>query len=244
VRLKTDVIVAQPAAIRAAMSATTTIPIVMTFPGDPVLNGFVVSLERPGGNVTGVSGLSLGLGGKWLELIKETIPSAKRVAVFWNRPAEDSFPMWKSVEFAARSLGVDLRWEEVGAGAGSWLYRRLRSSALRQVDAFIVLPGFAGMSLLEDIANFGLRNRIPGIFGRSDLNIEQMGGLMAYGGNRFEQSRRAAYIVDKVLKGAKPAQLPVELPKNFELVINLKAAKEMAITIPARVLAWADRVIK
>jgi ABC-type uncharacterized transport system substrate-binding protein len=152
--------------------------------------------------------------------------------------------MAKTVEFAARSLGVDLRWETVGPPALSWLYRRLRSAALRQVDAFIVLPGFAGMSLLEDIANFGLRNRIPGIFGRSDLNIEQMGGLMAYGVNRFEQSRRAAYIVDKILKGANPAEVPVELPKSFELVINLKAAKEMGITIPAGVLAWADRVIK
>jgi putative ABC transport system substrate-binding protein len=244
VRHKMDVIVAQARAIPAAMSATTTIPIVAAFAGDPVLNKMVTSLDRPGGNVTGVGALTPELGGKWLELIRQTVPNAKGVAVFWNRSAEDNFPMAKTVEFAARSLGVDLRWEEVGPTAGSWLYRRLRSAALRQVDAFIVLPGFAGMSLLEDIANFGLRNRIPGIFGRSDLNIEQMGGLMAYGVNRFEQSRRAAYIVDKILKGAKPAQLPVELPKNFELVINLKAAKEMAITIPARVLAWADRVIK
>jgi putative ABC transport system substrate-binding protein len=244
VRLKMDVIVAQAPAIRAAMSATTTIPVVAAFPGDPALNGIVASLDRPGGNITGVGALTPELGGKWLELMKQTVPSAKQVAVFWNRPAEDSFPLWKNVEFVARSLGVNLRWEEVGSGAGSWLYRRLRSSALRQVDAFIVLPGFAGMSLLEDIANFGLRNRIPGIFGRSDLNIEQMGGLMAYGVNRFEQSRRAAYIVDKILKGAKPAQLPIELPKNFELVINLKAAKEIGITIPVRVLAWADRVIK
>ena len=112
------------------------------------------------------------------------------------------------------------------------------------MDAFIVLPGFAGMSLLEDIADFGLRNRIPGIFGRTDLDMEQMGGFMVYGVNRFEQSRRAAYIVDKIIKGTKPAQLPVESPKSFELVINLKVAKEIGITIPARMLAWADRVIK
>ena len=244
VRLKKDVIVAQSPAIRAAMSATKTIPIVAAFPGDPVLNGMVTSLDRPGGNLTGVGALSPELGGKWLELIRQTIPNAKRVAVFWYRSAEDSFPMAKTVESAARSLGVDLRWEEVGPKMLFWLYRRLRSAVLRQVDAFIVLPGFGGMSLLEDIADFGLRNRIPGIFGRSDLNIEQMGGLMAYGVNRFEQSRRAAYFVDKILKGAMPAELPVELPKKFELVVNLKAAKEMNLAIPVRVLAWADNVIK
>lgn len=244
VRLKMDVIVAQAPAIRAAMSATTTIPIVAAFAGDPVRSGRVASLSHPGGNVTGVGPRTPELGGKWLELIRETVPSAKQVAVFWFPSAEDIFPLGKSVESAARSLGVDLRWEEVGPTAPRWLYQRLRSAALRQVDAFIVLPGFSGMSLLDDIADFGVRNRIPGIFGRSDLDMEQLGGLMAYGANRFEQSRRAAYIVDKILKGAKPAQLPVESPKSFELVINLKAAKEIGITIPSRILAWADRVIK
>jgi putative ABC transport system substrate-binding protein len=243
VRLKMDVIVAQAPAIRAAVSATTTIPIVTIFPGDPVLNGFVASLERPGANVTGVGGVSLELGGKWLELIKETIPSAKRVTVFWNRRAEETFPLWRSVDSTARALGVDVRWEEVGP-AVSALFRRLRSAALRQADAFIVLPGVAGINLEEDIAEFGIRNHIPGIFPRTDLDLEQMGGLMAYGANRAEQSRRAAYFVDKILKGAKPAELPVESPKSFEFVINLKAAKEIGITVPARVLAWADRVIK
>jgi putative ABC transport system substrate-binding protein len=228
---------------RAAMKATKTIPIVMTVPADPVSLGLVASLERPAGNVTGVSGLTLELGGKWLELVKETVPKARSVAVFWNRQTEYSFPVWKSVESAARFLGVDVRWEEVGFAAPSWLYRRLRSAALRQVDAFIVLPGFFGKPL-EDIAEFGLKNRIPGMFWRTDLNLEQMGGLMAYGANRAEQSRRAAYFVDKILKGAKPAELPVELPKSFELVINLKTATEIGITIPPRVLAWADRVIK
>jgi len=244
VRLKMDVIFAQARAIRAAMSATTTTPIVAAFTGDPVLNKLVTTLDRPGGNVTGIGTLTPELGGKWLELIRQTIPSAKQVAVFWYPSAEDSFPLGKSIESAARSLGVDLRWEKVGPTAGSWLYTRLRSAALRQVDAFIVLPGFSGMSLLDDIADFGVRNRIPGIFGRSDLDMEQLGGLMAYGVNRFEQSRRAAYIVDKILKGTKPAQLPVESPKSFELIINLKVAKEIGITIPTRMLAWADRVIK
>jgi putative ABC transport system substrate-binding protein len=251
VRLKMDVIVAQPPAIRAAMSATRTIPIVTIFRGDPVLNGFVASLERPGSNVTGIGGLTMELGGKWLELIKETIPSSKQVAVFWNRRAEERFPLWRSVDSTARALGVEVLWEEVpfqlgsvGPGntsAGS-LYRRLRTAALRQPDAFIVLPGLDGRNM-EDIAEFGLRNRIPGIFWSTDLDME-MGGLMSYGVNRFEQSRRAAYFVDKILKGAKPAELPVELPKKFELVVNLKTAKEIGVKIPDKMLTWADRIIK
>ena len=243
VQLKVDVIVAQaPAAIFAAMKATRTIPIVMTFPGDPVLLGFVASLERPGTNVTGVSGLTQGLGGKWLELVKETVPSAKRVGVFWNMQAEISFPMWKSVESASRSLGMDLQSIETGNSPVALILQRFRSAALRQMDAFIVLPG--GTRFFPDIAEFGLINHIPGIFCRTDLNLAEIGALMAYGANRAEQSRRAAYFVDKILKGAKPAELPVELPKSFELVINLKTAKEIGITIPPRVLAWADRVIR
>ncbi len=245
VRLQVDVIVAvrNQDALRAAMKATKKIPIVMSFSGNPVSQGFVASLERPGGNVTGVSDLTPELGGKWLELVKETVPKARNVAVFWNRPAEDSFQVWKSVESAARFLGVDVRWEEVGFAAPPPLYRRLRSAALRQVDAFIVLPGFAG-KLLENIAEFGLKNRIPGMFWRTDLDLEQMGGLMAYGANRREQLRRTAYFVDKILKGAKPGDLPVERPTQFELVINLKTAKEIGVTIPPEVLMFADRVIK
>jgi putative tryptophan/tyrosine transport system substrate-binding protein len=246
VRLKMDIIVAQAPAIRAAMSATTTIPIIAAFSGDPVLNGMFTNLERPG-NVTGISGLTLELGGKWLELIRETLPSAKRVVVFWNRPADARFPLWKSVESAARPLGVDLLWEEVGLRGSpirgpSWFYQRLRSSTLRQADAFIVLPGVAGRDI-KDIAEFGLRNRMPGTFWQT-RDLDQMGGLMAYGANRAEQSRRAAYFVDKILKGGTPAELPIEQPKKFELVINLKTANEIGITVPPRVLAWADRVIK
>jgi putative ABC transport system substrate-binding protein len=243
VQRKVDVIVTQnPDSTRAAMKATKTIPIVMTFAGDPVLLGFVASLERPGGNVTGVSGLTLELGGKWLELLKETIPSAKRVAVFWNRIAEEQFPVWKSVDLAARSLRVDLDWLQVQNSAD--IARRFRSAVWDRADAFIVLPGFADGRNMQEIAELALKNRLPGIFWRTDLALEEMGGLMAYGANRLEQSRRAAYIVDKILKGAKPAELPVELPKSFELVVNLKAAKELGITVPPRVLAWADRVIR
>ena len=243
VRLKMDAIVAQglePA--RAAMKATKTIPIVMFIPADPVLFGFVASMERPGSNVTGISGLTTELGGKWLELIKETIPRARRVAVFWNRPAEERFPLWKSVDSTARSLGVDLQWLEAGDMAFGWLYRNIRSAAWRQADAFIVLPGTGGFRNTEDIAEFGLKNRIPGISWRRDF--PETGGLMSYSASSVEQSRRAAYVVDKILKGAKPSDLPVERPTQFELVINLKTAKEIGVTIHPEVLMWADRVIK
>lgn len=241
VRLQVDVIVAQNLEpTRAAMKATKTIPIVMTFPGDPVLLGFVASLERPGGNVTGVSGLTAELGGKWLELVKETIPSARRVAVLWNQSAEYHFPTWKSMELAARSLKIDVEWVEVRGPRD--IRRRFGPLISGKPDAFIVLPGFSYLG--REIVELGLKHRVPGMFWRTDLDLEQMGGLMAYGANRAEQSRRAAYFVDKILKGAKPAELPVELPKSFELVINLKAAREIGITIAPRMLAWADRVIK
>jgi putative ABC transport system substrate-binding protein len=182
------------------------------------------------------------LGGKWLELVKDTIPSAKRVAVFWNPRAEDRFPVWKSVDVAARSFGVDLEWLEVRNSTD--IARRFRSAIWGKADAFIVLPGFAPRDSMKEIGELALKNRLPGIFWRTDFDLDQFGGLMAYGANRLEQSRRAAYVVDKILKGAKPAELPVELPKSFELVINLKTAKELGVTVPPRVLAWADRVIK
>jgi putative ABC transport system substrate-binding protein len=241
VRLGVDVIVsfaAQP--IFAAMKSTTTIPIVMTFVGDAASEGFVASLERPGGNVTGVSGLKTELGGKWLELVKETIPDAKRIAVLWHRQSEDKFPIWKSVEQAAGSLGVELQWLEVGRRDD--IPTSFRSAARRGAEAFIVLPGGIFFATMSEIVDLAKKNRLPGISWRGDF--AEVGGLMAYGANRLEQSRRAAFVVDKILKGAKPAELPMELPKTYELVINLKTAKEIGITIPSRVLTWADRVIR
>jgi putative ABC transport system substrate-binding protein len=242
VHRKVDVIVTNRDSTRAAMKATKTIPIVMTLAGNPVFHGFVASLERPGGNVTGVSGLTLELGGKWLELLKETIPSARQVAVFWYRRAEEAFPMWKSLDLTARSLGVDLVWLEVRNPED--LDRRFRSAIWGKAAAFIVLPGSAVDRNMARLAELALKNRLPGIFWRTDLDLDQIGGLMAYGANRHEQSRRAAYVVDKILKGAKPAELPVELPKSFELVINQKVAGELGITISPRMLAWADHVFR
>jgi putative ABC transport system substrate-binding protein len=243
VQRKVDVIVTENRdSTRAAMKITKTIPIVMTLLGDPVFHGFVANLDRPGGNVTGVSGLTLELGGKWLELLRETIPSLRRVAVFWYRRAEDAFPVGKSLDHAARSLGVDLNWLEVRNPED--LARRFRAAIWSKADAFIVLPGSAVDRNMAEIAELGLKNRLPGIFWHTAIDLNQIGGLMAYGANRHEQSRRAAYVVNKILKGAKPAELPVELPKSFDLVINRKVANELGITIPTGMLAWADHVFR
>jgi putative ABC transport system substrate-binding protein len=242
VRQQIDIIVAgNYLAVFAAMKATNRIPIVIIIPGDPVLPGFVRNLKRPGGNVTGVSGITSELGGKWLELLKETVPSIKRVAVFWNREAENYLPTWKSVEEAAQAHGVDLEWLEVRVSTDT--RRKVKSALWSRPDAFVVLPAYV-RNMIEEIADGALKSRLPSIFWRTDFDLDDNGGLMAYGANRMEQSRRAAYVVDKILKGAKPADLPLELPKSFELVINLKIAKQIGVTIPPRVLAWADRVIK
>jgi putative ABC transport system substrate-binding protein len=238
IELQADVIVAHaPPAIYAAMGATRTIPIVMTSPGDPVSEGIVGSLERPGGNVTGVSGLVRELGGKWLELLKEAIPSAKRIVVLWDQRSEDKFPTWRGVELAARPLQVQLLWRNLRTlTRRDWPNIFKPASYWGQVDAFIVLPG------TDRIVELALKSRLPGIFWRGDFADE--GGLMAYGAKGAEQSRRAAYFVDKILKGAKPGDLPVERPTQFELVINLKTAKEIGVTIQPEVLMFADRIIK
>jgi putative ABC transport system substrate-binding protein len=183
-----------------------------------------------------------------LELVKETIPGARRVAVFWNSGSEntriENTRIWKGMEAAARSLRVEL--QPVEAPPRGDLTAAFRSANSWQADAFIVLPGIVpGIVVspnLREIATIALKSRLPGISWRADF--AEAGGLIAYGGNRLEQSRRAAYFVDKILRGAKPAELPVELSRTFELIINLKTAEEIGITIPPRVLAWADRVIR
>jgi len=245
VQLKVDVIVAPRGdAVSAAKAVTNSTPIVGTFLGDPVRLGYLTSLERPGGNITGVNGLTLELGGKWLELVKEIKPSAKRVGVFYNAIAEEKFPLWKSLDTAARNLRIEIRWFHAGDGSAGYLNVNLRKSRWRQVDGFIVLPGFSHSRNLRDLADFGLRNKIPGILWSTELEWEQYGGVVAYGANPKEQARRIAYPVDKILKGAKPADLPVERPTQFELVINLRTAKEIGVTIHPEVLMWADRVIQ
>jgi putative ABC transport system substrate-binding protein len=241
VRLPVDVMVTtNTPAIYAAMSATKTIPIVITYVGDPVAAGFIASLERPGGNVTGVGGLATELGGKWLELVKETVPAADRIAVFWNRQAENESPQSHGVEVAARALRVELQWLEVQNQRD--LEGAFSAAASKGASAFIMLPSLVFGNNLKAVTYLALKSRLPGIFWRADF--AGAGGLMAYGANQLEQSRRAAYVVHKILKGAKPAELPIELPKKFELVINLKTAKEIGVKIPDTMLTWADRIIK
>lgn len=255
VRLKVNVIVVQSSsALSAAIIYTKTIPIVMAYTGDPVAAGIIASLERPGGNVTGIGGLAAGLGGKWLELLKQTVPEVSRVGVLYTRISERESPMMKEVEVAAHSLRVELQPVPVlGASpqantapseaASSSNVGAAFTWAMRgRADGLIVLPALVFGQNPGYIADLALQRRIPAIFWRADF--AEAGGLMAYATKQVEQFRRAAYFVDKILKGANPAELPVELPKNFELVINLKTAKEIGITIPPRVLAWADRVIK
>jgi len=255
IRLNVNVIVTQSSqALDAARHATGTIPIVMTYPGDPVAVGIVASRERPGGNVTGVSGMTTELGGKWLELLKETVPGISRVAVLGNRGFENE-RTWKAMQVVARSLRVELQPAEVGLapfvpgvpGMSSYNVDRKVGAALTwatrgQAEALVVLPGSDFAENLGYIAEVALRKRLASIFWRADF--AEAGGLMAYGANPAEQFRRAAYVVDKILKGAKPAELPVEQPKKFELVINLKTAKEIGVKIPDKMLTWADRVIK
>jgi putative ABC transport system substrate-binding protein len=254
------IVVGSSAALFNVMTRSKTIPIVMRYVGDPVAAGIVASMERPGGNVTGIGGMAAGLGGKWLELLKETVPTISRVGVLYTRPSEQESPMMKELEVAARSLRIELQPAAVSlAGPVSIFGYRLPPGTVNtglgpdvggafkwatrgQTDAFIMLPGAAFENNLRYIADLAINRRLPGIFWRADFAAA--GGLMAYGANRNEQSRRSAYFVDKILKGAKPGELPVERPKNFELVINLKTAKEIGITIPPGVLAWADRVIR
>jgi putative ABC transport system substrate-binding protein len=160
------------------------------------------------------------------------------------------FPTSKSLEIAARSMRVELDWLQIRnpLRGNSALWNSSRHSAsftasLAKADGFIVLPGIAD-DISTEISELGQRQRVPGIFWRTDFALEPIRGLMAYGANRLEQSRRAAYFVDKILKGAKPGDLPVEQPKSFELVVNLKTAREIGVIVPPRVLAWADRIVK
>jgi putative ABC transport system substrate-binding protein len=245
VGLNVNVIVTQSsAALNAARHTTRTIPIVMVYLGDPVAVGIVASRERPGGNVTGISGMATELGGKWIELLKETVPAIKRVAVLWSQGFEKE-PTMKGMELTARSLGIELESAQVKLFRG--LVRGSVGAAFTwatrgQAGAFVLLPSSILGQNLSYIADLGLQRRLPGIFWRAEF--AEVGGLMSYGASETEQFRRAAYVVDKILKGAKPAELPVELPTKFELVINLKTAKEIGVTIQPEALMFADRVIK
>jgi len=241
VRLKVDVIVAavNTDAV-AAKKATKTIPIVMASAGDPVALGLVESLARPGGNITGLSQIAPELAGKRLELLKEMVPHLSRVAVLWNPQGTTSPLSWKESQLPARELGLRLHSIEVRSPNN--LDKAIEDATKARAGALAIMPDplFAGN--LKRIADLAAKSRLPSIFHLTEF--VDSGGLVAYGVDRPDQFRRAATYVDKILKGAKPADLPVEQPIKFELVINLKTAKQIGLTIPPNVLARADRVIK
>jgi putative ABC transport system substrate-binding protein len=242
VRMKVDVIVtASTPSIRAVQQATKTIPIVMANVGDPVAQGFVASLARPGGNITGFTNLSPDVSTKRLELLKEASPKLVRVAIIWNAPQHG--PAMKQLEVSAPSL--HLRLQPVEVHVPDDLESAIETMTRERTEGFITLPN---PLLRQDersrkqIVEFALRQKIPSMHEAGEYVLT--GGLMAYGPDERNNYRRAASHVDKILKGAKPAELPVEQPTKFELVINLKTAKQIGLTIPPNVLARADRVIK
>jgi len=241
VRLKVDVIVTGgPTDTRAAKGATSTIPIVMTNESDPVGTGLVASLSRPGGNITGLATLSAELDGKRLELLKETLPRLSHVVALQGPGTQRSAVTLKETEVVARSLGLKLQFQEVKEPDD--LNRAIEAITKARTGALIVTGGPFGGGIRKRIVEFAARSRLPAIYYRRDL-VED-GGFMSYATSRGDLARRAAIFVDKILKGTKPADLPVEQPTKFEFIINLKAAKQIGLTIPPNVLARADKVIK
>jgi putative tryptophan/tyrosine transport system substrate-binding protein len=239
VRLKVDVIVTGGAGdTRAAKAATSTIPIVMTNDNDPVGTGFVASLARPGGNITGLTSLSAELRGKLLELLKETLPRLSHVVALYGPGTQSSAV--KETEVVARSLGLKLQSQVVKELDD--LNRAFGVISKARTGALIVVGGLFATAQRKPIVEFAAKSRLPAIYYRREF-VED-GGLMSYDANRNELARRAAVFVDKILKGTKPADLPVEQPTKFQLLINLKAAKQIGLTIPPNVLARADKVIK
>ena len=239
VRLKVDVILTLgPTPTRSAQKATNTIPIVMAFDSDPVGSGFVASLARPGGNITGLSALTAEISGKRLELLKEIVPKLTRVAVLGGSTNPGTAPSLKETELAARALKVQLRYFEVQSLQD--IETAFREASKGHADAVLVLN--FPPHIETPIAKLAAKGRLPAIYFNSAIVDD--GGLMSYGASLADLDRRAATYVDKILKGAKPADLPVEQPMKFELVINLKAAKQIGLTIPPNVLVRADKVIR
>jgi putative tryptophan/tyrosine transport system substrate-binding protein len=244
VRLKVDIIVVGGGnrIVPAAKNATKTIPIVMTGPGlDPVEAGFVESLARPGGNVTGLTNLGMELGEKRLELLKEAVPKLARVAVLYDRANPSGVLSVKEVlPVAARALGLTVRsWDVRDAGGFERVFTALNKD---RPDGLYLLGGELMIANEKRTIGFALKSRLPSVY--NNREAVEAGGLMYYGADLSDSHRRVAYYVDKILKGAKPADLPVEQPTKFEFVINLKTAKQIGLTIPPEVLARATKLIK
>jgi putative tryptophan/tyrosine transport system substrate-binding protein len=242
VSLKVDVIVtATDVAIAAFKRETQTIPIVMANSTDPVGTGFVASLARPGGNITGHSTISPELSGKRLELLREVVPKLSRVAFLWNPDVRGAVLDYNQTEAAASSQGLQLQSVEVARAED--FDRGFSAITKDRAQALIVpAPNPLGFANRGQIASFAQKNKLPSMYGQNEY--VDAGGLMSYGPNNTDLWRRAATFVDKILKGTKPADLPVEQPMKFELIINLKTAKQIGLTIPPNVLVRADTVIK
>ena len=241
VRLKVDIlIVSSTAGALAAKNATRTIPIIVIGVTDPVAAGLVDSLARPGGNITGFTSIAAVLSGKRLELLKETVSKISRVAVLWNPQDPASVQQWKESLHPARELGLQLHSMEVSTADE---YEGAFKEAIKARILALAVPqdSLAGANQ-KQIVQLAAKHRLPAIYSRRDF--VESGGLMSYGPDRAESFRRVASMVDKILKGAKPADIPVEQPTKFEFVISLKTAKALNLTIPQSVLFRADRVIK
>jgi putative ABC transport system substrate-binding protein len=241
VRLNVTIIVAAgPNAIQAAKQATATIPIVMAAVGDPVAAGFVASLARPGGNITGVSNMLPDLVGKQLELLKEVLPTVSRVALLGNPANPANALLERQAQDAARTLGV--RLQPLWARDLSEIDSAFTATKMERADALIVLTDTMLINHRTRVIDHAGQRRLPAVFGVSQF--VEAGGLLAYGPSFAAGYRRAAPYVDRILKGAKPADLPIEQPRKFELVINLKTAKALGLTIPPSLLQRADQVIE
>ncbi len=241
VRLKADVIVtAAPSSTRAVREVTSTIPIVMAFDDDPVANGFVASLARPGGNITGLSTLSPEISGKQLELLKEIVPRLSQVAVMGTSTLPSYTALKKEMELAAATFKVQLQILDVRDPKD--IENAFRQARNGRSGAVVVLASPILEPHRAQIAELAAKNRLPAMYWA--VEWVEAGGLITYGPSLTDLYRRAATYIDKILKGAKPADLPVEQPTKFELVINLKTAKQIGLTIPPNVLARADKVIR
>jgi len=241
VRLNVDIIITGgPSVNRFAEEATHTIPIVLAFDNDPVGNGFAASLARPGGNITGLSTLAPEISGKQLELLREIVPTLHRVAVLGN-VTQPGYPQARrEINLAADSFGVNLQYVEIQHA--DEIEPAFRTANKGHPDAILVIASQVVTSHAKKFAEMAAKSRLPAIYWSSEFVDE--GGLMSYSVSITDLFRRAATYVEKILKGAKPADLPIEQPTKFELVINLKAAKQIGLTIPPNVLARADRIIR
>ena len=236
-----DVILATATpSVLAVKNASATIPIVLVGVGDPVASGLVASLARPGGNITGLTIAAVELSGKRLELLKEAVPNLTRVAFLWNAANPAQVPQWREAQAAAQELRLQLQSLEVRSSRD---FDSAFEAALRErAQALAVSPEPLINTHLKSIVEFTAKNRLPAMYAGPE--VVDAGGLMSYAPSYGDLSRRAATYVDKILKGAKPADLPVEQPTKFEFIINLKAAKQIGLTIPPNVLVRANKVIR